>query len=147
MRDNFVTMADPFNLQRFITAQAPVLDIVRNELEAGAKRTHWMWYIFPQLAGLGLSSMSQTYAISGPEEARAYLAHPMLGTHLIDCTRLVLDQKKRTAVQIFGTIDALKFRSCMTLFAAVSGNPLFAQALERYFDGQGDPETLKRLPG
>jgi uncharacterized protein (DUF1810 family) len=138
-------MADPFNLQRFVTAQAPVLDIVRDELAAGAKRTHWMWYIFPQLAGLGHSVMSQTYALSGLPESRAYFAHPILGTHLIDCTRLVLGQQGRSAVQIFGAVDALKFRSCMSLFAAAAVEPIFAQALEKYFGGQPDPATMQLL--
>lgn len=144
--DNLRGMDDPYRLQRFVTAQAPVFDIVRDELAAGAKRTHWMWYIFPQIAGLGLSQMSQTYAISGADEARAYLAHPLLGTHLIDCTKLVCAHRAKTAVQILGTIDALKFRSSMTLFAAIAEDePVFAEALEQFFGGAPDPETLQRL--
>ncbi|HUW80321.1 MAG TPA: DUF1810 domain-containing protein [Acidocella sp.] len=139
-------MSDPFNLQRFVIAQTPVFDIVRDELAAGAKRTHWMWYIFPQIAGLGFSAMSQTYAISGRAEAQAYLAHFMLGPHLRDCTSLVLSHAgRRSAVQIFGPIDAAKFRSCMTLFSQVSDEPVFEQGLEKYFDGNADPETLARL--
>ncbi len=138
-------MADPFNLQRFVTAQAPVIDIVRDELTAGAKRTHWMWYVFPQIAGLGTSAMSQTYAISGRAEAQAYLAHPMLGAHLRDCTVLVLGHEGRSALQIFGQIDAAKFRSCMTLFGTVSGETVFQQALDKYFNGAPDEATLAQL--
>jgi uncharacterized protein (DUF1810 family) len=143
-------MADPFNLQRFVIAQAPMIDIVRDELTAGAKRTHWMWYIFPQIAGLGASAMSQTYAISGRAEAQAYINHLILGTHLLDCTNLVLSHRDHTAAQIFGSIDAAKFRSCMTLFAYVCEDKccdghVFTQALARFFDGIPDPATLERL--
>jgi len=138
-------MADPFNLQRFVTAQAPVIDIVRDELTAGSKRTHWMWYVFPQIAGLGNSAMSQAYAISGRAEAASYLAHPMLGAHLRDCTALVLGHERRSPEQIFGQIDAAKFRSCMTLFGAVSGEQVFQQALDKFFGGVADAATLALL--
>ncbi len=132
----------PFDLERFVTAQAPVWASVRAELAAGAKRTHWMWYIFPQIAGLGFSAMSRTYAISGPAEASAYLAHPILGPRLREATALILTHTERTAVQIFGPVDAAKFRSCLTLFATVSAEPVFAQALAQFYGGAADPETL-----
>jgi uncharacterized protein (DUF1810 family) len=138
-------MADPFNLQRFVTAQAPMFDIVRDELTAGAKRTHWMWYVFPQIAGLGNSDMSRTYAISGRAEAQAYINHLILGTHLLDCTNLVLTHADHTAAQIFGSIDAAKFRSCMTLFAQVSDERAFPLAIARFFDNVPDPATLELL--
>ncbi|MDD2859986.1 MAG: DUF1810 domain-containing protein [Acidiphilium sp.] len=139
-------MADPFHLRRFVVAQAPVMDNVRKELAAGAKRTHWIWYIFPQIAGLGLSQMSQTYALSGAAEARAYLAHPSLGKYLVDCTELVLAHRDKSAAEIFGELDAVKFRSCMTLFSAIAeGEPVFTDALNQFFAGAEDPETLKRL--
>jgi uncharacterized protein (DUF1810 family) len=138
-------MADPFNLQRFVTAQAPMFDIVRDELTAGAKRTHWMWYVFPQIAGLGTSEMCRTYAISGRAEAQAYINHLILGTHLLDCTNLVLTHQDHTAAQIFGSIDAAKFRSCMTLFAQVSDERAFALAIARFFDNVPDPATLELL--
>jgi uncharacterized protein (DUF1810 family) len=138
-------MPDPFNLQRFVTAQAPVIDIVRDELSAGLKRTHWMWYVFPQVSGLGQSAMSRTYAISGRAEALAYLAHLSLGPHLVECTKLVLGHEGRSAVQIFGTVDAAKFRSCMTLFGAVSDEAVFEAALAKCFGGVGDGATLERL--
>ncbi|MCB5944500.1 DUF1810 domain-containing protein [Acidocella sp. KAb 2-4] len=135
---------DPFNLARFLAAQAPVLPAVRAELAAGHKRTHWMWFIFPQLAGLGASAMSQRYAISGLAEARAYLAHPQLGQRLLDCTRLAM-QSGRPALDIFGPIDEQKLRSCLTLFAAASAEPLFTQALAQFFGGAPDQATLVRL--
>ncbi|HVE23043.1 MAG TPA: DUF1810 domain-containing protein [Acidocella sp.] len=134
-----------FDLERFVTAQAPVRATVQAELAAGAKRTHWMWFIFPQLAGLGTSLMSRTYAISGRTEAAAYLAHPQLGPFLLDCTRLVLAVPDKSATEIFGPVDAAKFRSCMTLFANVSEAPEFSAALQKYFAGNADPATLARL--
>ncbi len=134
-----------YNLERFISAQRPVIATVRAELKAGAKRSHWMWYVFPQIAGLGHSAMSQTYAISNLAEARAYLANAVLGPCLLDCTSLVLGVEDRSAKEIFGAIDAAKFRSCMTLFAQASDNPIFHAALAKYFNGENDPETLARL--
>src|SRR5580692_6153851 len=110
---------DAFDLERFVTAQAPVIDRVRAELRAGSKRSHWMWFVFPQIAGLGSSAMAQRYAIASLDEAGAYLAHPVLGPRLRDCTALALDVAGRTAHQIFGNPDDLKFHSSLTLFAAV----------------------------
>jgi len=139
-------MDDPHNLQRFVEAQAPVIDRVRAELSEGRKRSHWMWFIFPQIAGLGSSPMARRYAISSLEEARAYLAHPVLGPRLEDCARLVLAVEGSTASDILGWPDDMKFRSSMTLFAeAAPDNPVFAEALDKYFDGEPDAQTLNRL--
>lgn len=139
-------MNDPHDLQRFVDAQNPVFDAVRAELRAGHKQTHWIWFIFPQLKGLGYSSMANRYGIASREEAQAYLAHPILGPRLRECTRLVCMVQGRSIGQIFGTPDDLKFRSCMTLFAqAAKEEPLFADALEKYFGGQPDQLTLERL--
>ena len=137
---------DVHTLSRFVDAQAPVIDQVRVELAQGHKHSHWMWFIFPQIAGLGSSPMAQRYAIASLDEARAYMTHPVLGPRLEDCTRLVLAVEGRTASDIFGWPDDMKFRSSMTLFAqAASDNPAFIQALEKYFDGEPDAETLKRI--
>jgi len=139
-------MDDPHDLQRFVDAQATVIDRVRAELARGRKRSHWMWFIFPQIAGLGFSAMAQRYAIGSLDEARAYLNHPVLGPRLEDCTRLVLAADGSTASDIFGWPDDMKFRSSMTLFAqAAPDRPVFAEALRKYFDDEPDPETLKRL--
>jgi uncharacterized protein (DUF1810 family) len=124
---------DPYNLQRFVEAQAPVYDSVLDELRSGRKQTHWMWFVFPQLAGLGHSPMARKYAIASAEEAKAYLEHAVLGPRLRECTQRVLDIEGRTLQEIFGSPDDLKFRSSMTLFAGVAkGDRLFAAALERY---------------
>ena len=137
---------DPFDLQRFAQAQAPVFETVLAELGAGRKRSHWMWFVFPQLRGLGLSSMAEHYGIASLDEARAYLAHPVLGPRLRECCALVQRVAGRSANQILGSPDDLKFRSCLTLFArAAPDEPLFAQALEKYYGGQADPRTLARL--
>ena len=137
---------DPFALERFVTAQAAVIDRVLDELRAGRKQSHWMWFIFPQIAGLGRSPTAVHYAIASLDEARAYLAHPILGERLRECTRLVLDVKGKSAHDIFGSPDDLKFHSSMTLFAAAaSGEQIFSQALEKYFAGRGDDVTLDRL--
>lgn len=137
---------EPFDLERFVTAQAPVMEAVVAELSAGCKQGHWMWFVFPQLAGLGTSPMAQRYAISGLDEARAYLAHPILGDRLRGCTRRVLEGQGRTAEAIFGPIDAMKFRSSMTSFAlADPEEPLFKEALERFYGGRQDEVTLARL--
>jgi uncharacterized protein (DUF1810 family) len=133
------------HLQRFIDAQARVIDRVRAELKAGAKTSHWIWFVFPQVKGLGYSETARRYAISDLADARAYLAHPVLGSRLRECTRLVLALTGKTAHDIFGTPDDLKFRSSMTLFSRASPELLFRQALEQYFGGEEDPETLKRL--
>jgi uncharacterized protein (DUF1810 family) len=139
-------MTEGFDLDRFVRAQAPVMVQVRKELGAGRKTTHWMWFVFPQIAGLGFSQMSVRYAIGSREEAVAYLQHPLLGPRLFECTRLVVDTESRTAEQIFGGIDALKFRSCMTLFASVAPEQaLFDAAIRKYFGGQADANTLARL--
>ena len=137
---------DAFNLQRFIQAQDPVFDKVMEELRVGEKRRHWMWFIFPQVAGLGGSEMSRYFAIQSSEEALAYLNHALLGRRLRTCTRLVLDVKERSASDIFGHPDDMKFRSCMTLFAQIAPDPtLFKQALTHYFHGIPDDWTLSLL--
>ena len=136
---------DPFNLRRFVEAQDAVMDTVRAELAAGRKRSHWMWFVFPQITGLGRSTMAQAYAISSLDEARAYLAHPVLGARLRECVRLVNAVRDRSAHDIFGSPDDIKFRSSMTLFGEASGEEVFLRALGRYFDGVADPVTLKAL--
>jgi uncharacterized protein (DUF1810 family) len=137
---------DPHKLRRFIEAQAPVIEQVQRELRAGRKTTHWMWFIFPQLAGLGHSDTARFYAIASRAEAVAYLDHPILGPRLLDCTRIVLGLRRLTAQTIFGTIDAAKFRSCMTLFSIVDpATPEFKEALDRYYDGTPDKATLNGL--
>lgn len=124
---------DPHKLQRFIDAQDPVYETVTAELMSGRKQTHWMWFVFPQLAGLGHSPMAREYAIASGDEAKAYLDHPVLGPRLRECTQLVLDIQGRTLQDIFGSPDDLKFRSSMTLFAGVAQNhSLFAAALKKY---------------
>ena len=139
-----MTSADPFNLERFVDAQAPVFETVLAELRAGRKRTHWMWFVFPQLAGLGRSSTARFYGIGSLDEARAYLAHPVLGPRLDLCTRIVLASEAPSLHALFGSPDDLKFRSCMTLFAQMADardNP-FRQALDRWCGGQPDEQTL-----
>ncbi|MCP3373017.1 DUF1810 domain-containing protein [Bradyrhizobium cajani] len=138
-------MTDPFDLDRFVRAQHPVYRDVQAELSQGRKQSHWMWFVFPQVAGLGLSAMSQRYAIGSRAEAKAYLAHPVLGPRLTECTQLVLAVQGRTIHAILGAPDDAKFRSSMTLFAAVSDQPLFDQALARYFAGARDGVTLEIL--
>ena len=134
------------NLERFVEAQAPVYDKALAELKAGRKQSHWMWFVFPQIAGLGRSPMAQHYAIQTLAEARAYLAHPLLGARLQECTQAVVDVESRTAHEIFGPPDDLKFCSSMTLFAqAAADDPLFRAALDRYFGGKEDEHTLKIL--
>jgi uncharacterized protein (DUF1810 family) len=139
-------MPDSHNLGRFVEAQDTVFAAVRAELRVGCKRTHWMWFIFPQLAGLGSSPMARLYALSGIAEARAYLSHPVLGPRLQECTGVVNAVPGSTALGIFGSPDHLKFRSSMTLFARVAGGEnVFREALVRYFDGAPDPLTLELL--
>lgn len=139
-------MSDPYNLQRFVDAQEPVYDTVLAELRAGRKRTHWIWFIFPQIAGLGRSDMAQRFAISSLDEARAYLAHPVLGPRLRDCTRLVADIDGSPIDRIFWYPDDMKFQSSMTLFAqATPDNAVFVECLDKYFDGEPDQATLDRL--
>ena len=137
---------DPHDLRRFLTAQDPVIDGVRAELRAGRKTSHWMWFVFPQIAGLGRSETARLYALASREEAVAYLAHPVLGTRLLDCTRLVNAMEGASAIRIFGDVDAAKFRSCMTLFAAVAPEQAaFTDALRKYYAGVPDQATLERL--
>jgi uncharacterized protein (DUF1810 family) len=142
-------MDDRYNLTRLVEAQDPLFARVRAELAAGCKESHWMWFIFPQLAGLGSSPAARRYAITSVEEARAYLAHPVLGARLRECTRLVNRIEGRTIEEIFGYPDHLKFRSCMTLFACAAGEagdaPLFREALRKYFAGEEDPLTRELL--
>jgi uncharacterized protein (DUF1810 family) len=139
-----MTEADPFNLERFLTAQAPVFDTVLAELRESRKRSHWMWFIFPQLTGLGRSSTARFYGIDSIDEARAYLAHPVLGPRLDLCTRIVLASASPSLHAIFGSPDDLKFRSCMTLFsrAADDLDDPFRQALDRWCGGRPDEQTL-----
>ena len=154
-------MDDRYDLTRFVAAQEPLFDRVRAELAAGRKDSHWMWFVFPQLQGLGSSATARRYALASVEEARAYLAHPVLGARLRECTRLVNGIEGRTIEEIFGYPDHLKFRSCMTLFerAAVDaghgagtvsagdsrGAQVFREALGKYFAGEEDPLTLELL--
>ena len=139
-------MSDPYDLQRFVDAQNPVYDRVRAELQEGRKRSHWMWFIFPQIAGLGSSPLARRFAISSLSEAAAYLQHPVLGPRLAECTGLVNLIEGRSIEQIFGYPDDLKFRSSMTLFARASAdNQVFLDALQKYFNGEFDPATLERL--
>jgi uncharacterized protein (DUF1810 family) len=139
-------MDDPYDLQRFVDAQAPVFDDVCPQLRAGSKTTHWMWFIFPQIAGLGHSATARRFAIASRDEATAYLQHPVLGPRLRECTRLVTDVEGRSAREVFGDTDAMKFRSSMTLFAAVAVDEgIFADALRKYFGDEGDRATLDRI--
>ena len=139
-------MNDPYNLQRFVDAQKPVFEQVCSELREGCKKSHWMWFIFPQIKGLGHSETARTFAISSREEAQAYLNHPILGPRLRECSRLVTLVEGRSARQIFGSIDALKFRSSMTMFASVtSDNGVFTDALQKYFGGDVDSLTVDKL--
>ncbi|MBS0409853.1 MAG: DUF1810 domain-containing protein [Proteobacteria bacterium] len=140
------TPSDPFELVRFVEAQDDVIDEVRAQLSAGRKTSHWMWYVFPQIAGLGSSIMAQGYAIRGRREAEAYLAHPVLGPRLCELTALVTAIPGKSAHDIFGSPDDLKFRSCVTLFAAIAPREaVFRQALDRFFDGHADQRTLELL--
>ena len=139
-----MTTDDPYDLRRFVAAQdsGGTYERAVAELRRGRKTSHWMWFVFPQIAGLGYSPTSQAFAISSLQEARAYLAHPVLGPRLIECATIVAQTPGRTAEQIFGGIDALKLRSCATLFLrADPGQPVFGQVLAQYFDGQPDPAT------
>ena len=135
-----------FDLQRFVDAQDRVYDQIRAELAAGAKTSHWMWFVFPQLQGLGRSAMAVKYEIVSRQEAQAYWQHTILGPRLKECVELVLAVKGKTAFQIFGTPDDLKFRSSMTLFSqAVPDEPMFRRALTKYFDGRDDSRTMELL--
>lgn len=136
---------DPYDLARFVTAQAPVFDQALAELRAGAKRSHWMWFIFPQLRALGRSPTAQRYGISDADEARAYLAHPVLGPRLVGAVETATAAPAASLHALFGSPDDLKFRSCVTLFGAVSGVPVFQAALDRWCGGMPDPATRDLL--
>jgi uncharacterized protein (DUF1810 family) len=137
---------DPYHLQRFIEAQNPVYPQVCAELRSGQKQSHWMWFIFPQLRGLGHTQMAIKFGIASREEAEAYLQHPLLGPRLRECTRLVTEVEGRSIHEILGSPDDLKFRSSMTLFASVtSDNDIFTAALQKYFGGEFDRLTLETL--
>jgi uncharacterized protein (DUF1810 family) len=136
---------DPFNLQRFIGAQQAVYRTVLAELKSGRKQTHWIWFIFPQVNGLGRSSTAQRYAIKSRNEAVSYLATPALGTRLIECTNLVMAIANKSAHEVFGSPDDMKFRSSMTLFADVDGGSLYSRVLDRFFSGEPDRATLDIL--
>ena len=139
---------DRYNLQRFIQAQEPVYQRATAELREGRKRTHWMWFIFPQIRGLGNSEVAQRFSIASLPEAEAYFEHPILGSRLKECTELVNAIEGRSIEHIFGYPDHLKFRSCMTLFAqAAPGEKIFNEALDKYFAGSPDGFTLSRLAG
>jgi uncharacterized protein (DUF1810 family) len=139
-------MDDPHDLQRFIEAQRPVYAQVLAELAAGAKTSHWMWFVFPQLKGLGRSSTARHFGIASREEAEAYWRHPVLGARLKECSEWMLAATGKTAHQILGSPDDLKFRSSMTLFAQVAPEqPVFRQALDKYFGGEADPRTIELL--
>ena len=146
--------SDPWRLERFVAAQdrCETYDRARAELRAGAKTSHWMWFVFPQIAGLGNSAMAREYAISSLDEARAYLGHPVLGPRLRECARVVADTRGRPAERIFGAVDAMKLRSSMTLFAAAAeagsaetDSTVFRQVLDEFFGGVADEATVTRL--
>ncbi len=139
---------DPFDLARFIDAQDPVFDTVLAELRSGLKRSHWMWFIFPQIDGLGFSPTTRHFSIKSLSEARAYLGHPVLEARLMQCVEIVLALEGRTAAEVFGPVDGMKLRSSMTLFAQVDGpDSPFAAVLTKYFAGEPDPRSLKLLRG
>ena len=141
-------MDDPFRLRRFVDAQedSGIYDQALRELHAGRKRSHWMWFVFPQIRGLGTSPMATHYAISGVEEARAYAAHPVLGRRLVECARALTALEVTDPVRVFGPVDAQKLQSSMTLFAcAMPDEPVFRQVLDRYFGGALDEGTTSRL--
>ena len=143
-----MAMDDPYDLQRFVAAQdaGGTYDRATAELSGGRKTSHWMWFIFPQIAGLGYSPTARTYAITSLAEARAYLAHPVLGPRLLECAEILTRLPCRTAEQIFGEVDALKLRSCVTLFMhAAPAQPVFREILDQYFDGVPDSATEQRI--
>ena len=138
------TSDDPFDLDRFVEAQSGDYEQALRELRGGRKRGHWIWYILPQMRGLGMSSMSSRYGIGSLDEARAYLAHPVLGPRLRACVEAAALHKSSSAAEIFGSLDAMKFRSCLTLFAEADGaSSVFARALGQFFSDQRDPRTLE----
>jgi uncharacterized protein (DUF1810 family) len=135
---------DPFDLERFVQAQVAIYDTSLHEIRCGAKQSHWMWFIFPQIVGLGTSPMAQRYAIESLDEAKAYLAHPLLGLRYRECVSALQELPDRDAEEVFGPVDALKLRSSLTLFALASGERLVEAALSEWFAGS-DPETLGLL--
>lgn len=139
-------MADPHHLQRFLDAQEPVFDTVVEELRAGRKRTHWMWFVFPQLRGLGRSATAEHFGIGSRDEATAYLEHEVLGARLRQCSRLLISLEATSADVVMGPVDALKLRSSMTLFSVVAGDDRdFVSVLMKYYGGEPDPSTLQLL--
>ena len=136
---------DAEGLDRFVAAQAPVYSAALEELRRGRKRSHWMWFVFPQLRGLGISSTAWRYGLSSAGEAAAYLGHPLLGPRLLECTEAVNGVRGRSAEQIFGPVDAMKLRSSMTLFDRAGGGAAFRRCLDAYFDGVPDPRTIELL--
>jgi uncharacterized protein (DUF1810 family) len=139
-------MSDPHGLERFVRAQEGTYAAAVGELRAGRKTSHWMWFVFPQIAGLGRSPIAQRYAIGSLAEAQAYVGHPVLGARLVECARILTGLPGSSAEDVFGSIDALKLRSSMTLFArAAPDEPVFAEVLAQYFGGIADPATLERL--
>jgi uncharacterized protein (DUF1810 family) len=145
MSENAPSTTQRFDVQRFVAAQTPVYATVLHELRRGRKQTHWMWFVFPQVEGLGHSAMAQRYAIRSRDEALAYLATPLLGARLQECTTAVLNVPARSAHDIFGSPDDLKFHSSMTLFNEVDRSGFYAQALDRFFEGKPDNATLEIL--
>ena len=140
-----VATDDPHDLDRFVVAQNDSYDRALAELRAGRKRSHWMWFVFPQIAGLGHSDMARRYAVRSHAEAAAYLAHPVLGPRLITCVAALQDLPTADPVAVLGAIDAMKLRSSLTLFAAVGGPAILDAAIDRWFAGERDPATLDRL--
>jgi uncharacterized protein (DUF1810 family) len=139
-------MEDPYELSRFVQAQDGVYDDAVAELRAGRKRSHWMWFVFPQIAGLGRSWAAQRFAIGSLDEARAYLQHPVLGPRLLDCADVLLADGEHTATGIFGELDAMKLRSSMTLFQlAAPQESVFGRVIDRFFEGAPDAETIRRV--
>ena len=137
---------DPYDLQRFVDAQETVYERALSEIKSGRKRSHWMWFIFPQVEGLGASSMSTRYTIRSVAEARAYLAHPLLGPRLLECAEAALAVHTSSALELFGSPDDMKLRSCATLFASVSSEgSVFSQLINRFFDGKADERTLQLI--
>jgi len=140
-----MTMSDTEGLDLFVTAQEQIYARALDEIRRGRKRTHWMWFIFPQLAGLGRSAMAQLYGLAGAEEARAYLDHPLLGARYRECVGALQDLTGSDPAAVFGDVDATKLRSSLTLFESVSGERLFTAALDRWFGGERDSRTLKKM--
>jgi uncharacterized protein (DUF1810 family) len=139
-------VSDPHDLRRFAAAQEDVYELAVRELRAGRKTSHWMWFVFPQIAGLGRSATAQRYAIASLAEAESYLAHPVLGPRLVECARILTQLRGRTAQDVLGAVDAQKLQSSMTLFArAAADRSPFAEVLAQYFDGAEDRATLQRL--